>query len=41
MPVAARSEALVCRCSLVAIMVSNPTGGMDGHGCLSLMSVVC
>jgi len=37
-PVAARSEASVCGRSLAGIVSSNPTGG---HGCLSVVSVVC
>jgi hypothetical protein len=37
-PVAVRSKAWVCGRSLTRIMGSNPTGG---HGCLSLVSVVC
>jgi hypothetical protein len=37
-PVAARSKAWVCGRSLAGIVGSNPTGG---HGCLSLVSVVC
>jgi hypothetical protein len=36
-PVAARSEAWVCGCSLAGIVGSNPIGG---HGCLSVVSCV-
>jgi hypothetical protein len=36
--VAARPKAWVCGRSLAGIAGSNPTGG---HGCLSLVSVVC
>ena len=38
MPVAARSKARVCGCSLAGITGSNPAGGMD---VLSPLSVVC
>jgi hypothetical protein len=37
-PVAARSKVWVYGRSLIGIVGSNPTGG---HGCLSLVSVVC
>jgi hypothetical protein len=37
-PVAVRSKAWVCGRSLVGIAGSNPA---RGHGCLSLVSVVC
>jgi hypothetical protein len=37
-PVAVRSKAWVCGCSFAGIVVSNPP---QGHGCLSLVSVVC
>jgi hypothetical protein len=37
-PVAARSKAWVYGRSLAGIVVSKPAGG---HGCLSLVSVVC
>jgi hypothetical protein len=37
-PVAARSKALVCGRSSAEIVGSNPVGG---HGCLSVVSVVC
>ena len=37
-PVAARSKAWVCGRSPAEIVGSNPTGG---HGCLSVVSVVC
>jgi hypothetical protein len=37
-PVAVRSKAWVCGRSLTGIVGTNPTGG---HGCLSLVSVVC
>ena len=37
-PVAARSKAWVCGRSLAGIVGSNQAGG---HGCLSLVSVVC
>jgi hypothetical protein len=37
-PVAAGSQAWVCARSLSGIAASNPAGG---HGCLSLVSVVC
>jgi len=37
-PVAARSKAWVCGRSLSEIVGSNPT---HGHGCLSVVSVVC
>ena len=37
-PMAARSKAYVCGRSLAKIVGSNPTGG---HGCLSVVSVVC
>ena len=37
-PVAARSKAWVCGCSLAEIVGSNPAGGMDS---LSAVSVVC
>jgi hypothetical protein len=36
--VAVRSKAWVCRLSLTVIVGSNPAGG---HGCLSLVIVVC
>jgi hypothetical protein len=36
--VAVRSKAWVCGRSLTGILGSNPAGG---HGCLSLVSVVC
>jgi hypothetical protein len=37
-PVAVRSKAWVCGRSLAGIVGSNPA---KGHGCLSLVSVVC
>jgi hypothetical protein len=37
-PAVARSKAWVCGRSLAGIVGSNPAGG---HGCLSLVSVVC
>ena len=37
-PVAARSKAWVCGRSPAEIVGSNPKGG---HGCLSVVSVVC
>ena len=37
-PVAARSKAYACGRSPAEIVGSNPTGG---HGCLSVVSVVC
>ena len=37
-PVAARSKAWVCGRSPAEIVGSNPTGG---HGCVSVISVVC
>jgi hypothetical protein len=37
-PVAARSKSYVCGHSPADIVGSKPTGG---HGCLSVMSVVC
>jgi hypothetical protein len=38
-PVAAQSKAWAFGRALAGVMGSNPTGG--GHGCLSLVSVVC
>jgi hypothetical protein len=38
-PVAARSKAWVCGRLLAGVVGSNPAGG--GHGCLSLVGVVC
>jgi hypothetical protein len=37
-PEAARSKAWICGLSLAGIVGTNPT---RGHGCLSLVSVVC
>ena len=39
-PVAVRSNGWVCGRSPAEIVGSNPTGG-GGHGCLSLVTVLC